>query len=246
MRMRGGEFKPFETAISFIERFKQAESITALTGSILDAVATFGYRNFSIIAGPQMARTEFEQRIMLMHWPDDWLRQYVHENFQDHDPVVQHARSQTQPFYWTQTPYESDQSKRARVMACAANDYNMPHGLCVPIYGMHGYEGSVNFGGPEIDDSKSARSAMELMAMFAVNSLARLRVVDTEAAVLSTREKEVLTWAAVGKTAWDTGRILQISTDTVNKHIASAMRKLDSFSKTQAVAESLRRGEIHI
>lgn len=244
--MRGGEFQPFETAISFIERFKQSESITALTRSILEAASSFGYRNFSIIAGPQLARTEFEQRIMLMHWPDDWLRQYVHENFQDYDPVVQHARSQAHSFFWTQAPYEPDHVKRSRVMDCAARDYNMPQGLCVPIYGMHGYEGSVNFGGPDIDSSASARAAMELMAMYAVNSLSRLRAADSETAVLSTREKEVLTWAAVGKTAWDTGRILQISTDTVNKHIASAMRKLDSFSKTQAVAESLRRGEIQI
>lgn len=245
--MRGVDFQTFETAISFIERFKQSESITALTRTILEAAATFGYRNFSIIAGPQMARPDFEERIMLMHWPDDWLRQYVHENFQDHDPVVQHARSQAHSFYWTQAPYDVDQAKRSRVMDCAARDYNMSQGLCVPIYGMNGYEGSVNFGGPDIDNSTPARAAMELMAMYAVNSLSRLRAADKEAAaVLSMREKEVLTWAAVGKTAWDTGRILQISTDTVNKHIASAMRKLDSFSKTQAVAESLRRGEIQI
>ncbi len=41
------------------------------------------------------------------------------------------------------------------------------------------------------------------------------------------------------KTAWDTGCILSISTDTVNKHMASAMRKLKAYTKTQAVAESL-------
>lgn len=87
---------------------------------------------------------------------------------------------------------------------------------------------------------------MELVAIYAVNHLSRLRSQMSDEAVLSTREREVLKWAAVGKTAWDTGRILQISTDTVNKHIASAMRKLDSFSKTQAVAESIRRGEIQI
>lgn len=244
--MRGGEFQPFETAISFIERFKKSESVTALTRNILEAASSFGYRNFSIIAGPQLARPEFEPRIMLMHWPDDWLRQYVHENFQDHDPVVHYARNQAHSFFWTQAPYEAARPKGSRVMDTAAHDYNMAQGLCVPIYGMHGYEGSVNFGGPDIDNSTSARAAMELMAMYAVNSLARLRAAVSDSAVLSAREKEVLTWAAVGKTAWDTGCILQISTDTVNKHIASAMRKLDSFSKTQAVAESLRRGEIRI
>jgi LuxR family quorum sensing-dependent transcriptional regulator len=46
------------------------------------------------------------------------------------------------------------------------------------------------------------------------------------------------------KTAWDTGGILNIAEDTVNKNIASAMWKLNGCSRTQAVAESIRRGEI--
>lgn len=246
MGMLSGGLQPFETAVSFIERFKQSGSVEALTRHILDAASTFGYRNFSIIAGPQLARANFEQRIMLLHWPDNWLQQYVHENFQDHDPVVDFARSQVHSFYWAQAPYKADRTMPSRVMDCAARDFDMPQGLCVPIYGMQGYQGSVNFGGPEIDDSTSARSAMELVAIYAVNHLSRLRSQISDEAVLSMREREVLKWAAVGKTAWDTGRILQISTDTVNKHIASAMRKLDSFSKTQAVAESIRRGEIQI
>lgn len=244
--MRDAEFQPFQTAISFIERFKQSESVAALAESIQEAASIFGYRNFSIIAGPHFARPEFEQRIMLMRWPDEWLQQYLHENFQEADPVTDFARSQTNSFYWTQAPGSADRGKYARVMDCAARDYDMPQGLCVPIYGMHGYEGSVSFGGPEIDSSPSARSAMELLAMYAVNHLTRLRLSSSQIAVLSHREREVLKWAAIGKTAWDTGQILQISTDTVNKHIASAMRKLDAFSKTQAVAESIRRREIQI
>lgn len=40
------------------------------------------------------------------------------------------------------------------------------------------------------------------------------------------------------------GGILNIAEDTVNKHIASAMRKLNVYSRAQAVAESIRRGEI--
>jgi LuxR family quorum sensing-dependent transcriptional regulator len=54
----------------------------------------------------------------------------------------------------------------------------------------------------------------------------------------------VLCWTAAGKTAWDTGGILNIAEDTVNKHMASAMRKLNVYSRTHAVAESIRRGEI--
>jgi LuxR family quorum sensing-dependent transcriptional regulator len=55
-----------------------------------------------------------------------------------------------------------------------------------------------------------------------------------------------MTWTAAGKSAWEVSCILNISANTANKHISSATRKLDTVNKTQAVAEALRRGEIHI
>ncbi len=54
----------------------------------------------------------------------------------------------------------------------------------------------------------------------------------------------MLAWAAAGKSSWEIGRILSISNDTANKHIAAAIRKMGASNKTQAVAEALRRREI--
>jgi LuxR family quorum sensing-dependent transcriptional regulator len=86
---------------------------------------------------------------------------------------------------------------------------------------------------------------MELIAVYAMNQFIALREPPVEPQpLLSAREREVMSWAALGKTAYDTACILSISADTVNKHMASAMRKLDVCTKTQAVVESIRRGEI--
>jgi DNA-binding CsgD family transcriptional regulator len=57
--------------------------------------------------------------------------------------------------------------------------------------------------------------------------------------VLSHREREVLCWAAVGKTASETASRMNRSVSTVDKQIASAMRKLRSATKAQAVAVAL-------
>jgi DNA-binding CsgD family transcriptional regulator len=53
-------------------------------------------------------------------------------------------------------------------------------------------------------------------------------------------------WVAAGKTTWDIGAILRISSDTVNKTIGSAMRRLEVHTRAQAVSEALRRREIEI
>lgn len=57
---------------------------------------------------------------------------------------------------------------------------------------------------------------------------------------LSNREKEVLKWAAVGKTAWETAQIMTVSNSTVNHHLYNACAKLQVTNKTHAVAKAIR------
>ena len=62
---------------------------------------------------------------------------------------------------------------------------------------------------------------------------------NSDQPALTDREREVLGWAARGKTVQDTADILSISTDTVETHIRSCMRKLDANNKTHAVARAI-------
>ena len=57
---------------------------------------------------------------------------------------------------------------------------------------------------------------------------------------LSPREREVLWWAAQGKSAWEIGEILHIAKRTVDEHTHKAVRKLGAVNRTQAVATALR------
>jgi len=59
---------------------------------------------------------------------------------------------------------------------------------------------------------------------------------------LSAREREVLLWAARGKTAWETAQILGLSVKTVDFHLGSCRRKLGVASKAQLVALAVARG----
>ena len=57
---------------------------------------------------------------------------------------------------------------------------------------------------------------------------------------LTQREREVLWWAAQGKSAWEAGEILHIAKRTVDQHTQNAIRKLGAVNRTQAVATALR------
>ncbi|WYX27042.1 helix-turn-helix domain-containing protein [Achromobacter xylosoxidans] len=59
---------------------------------------------------------------------------------------------------------------------------------------------------------------------------------------LSPRESASLHWSAIGKTSWETARILDISESTVNFHLRNACRKLQVRGRRAAVATAIRRG----
>jgi LuxR family quorum sensing-dependent transcriptional regulator len=64
--------------------------------------------------------------------------------------------------------------------------------------------------------------------------------------VLTSRESEVLTWVARGKSAWEIGEILHITKRTVDEHVHTAARKIGAANRTHAVALAIRDGMIEV
>lgn len=57
---------------------------------------------------------------------------------------------------------------------------------------------------------------------------------------LTSREIEVLTWVARGKSAWEIGEILNITKRTVDEHAQTAVRKIGAVNRAHAVALAVR------
>jgi DNA-binding CsgD family transcriptional regulator len=91
----------------------------------------------------------------------------------------------------------------------------------------------------EIDDAAIGQAIFETMEY-----LARFTERRPPRCDISQRETECLFWAAAGKSSEDIGAILCLSSHTVNDYLKSAMRKLQSINRTQAVAKATRLGVI--
>lgn len=63
---------------------------------------------------------------------------------------------------------------------------------------------------------------------------------------LTGREREVLTWAGLGKTSGEIATILGLSERTVNFHFDQAMKRLGVTNRTQAVAMAVAQGLIRV
>jgi LuxR family quorum sensing-dependent transcriptional regulator len=230
----------FRTALDAIDSINSAVSVDDVQASLSCSLAALGYEHTLFALAPNPGRTTFDKLVVLQDWPQDWAAQYRLANYHPHDPIARHARTQLDPFDWSEAPPAKDPVGR-QVMEISAVDYKMQRGRCIPIHDHVGYRGAISLAGR--NDCESASGAADLIAMMAYNRVNRLKSASRKAR-LTPRECEVVNWAAAGKTAWDTSSILKVSEKTVEKHMASAMRKFDCYSKAQLVAECLRAGEI--
>ena len=229
------------------EAFRFVEELDGLAtpGAILDAMeaslSRFGFDSFIVTGLPAPGET-VERVVLLKKWPPGWFEIYTGRHYVRHDPVIRHCRNSVQPFEWSEAPFDPEGEPRALEVMHRAADFGMRQGFCLPIHGIKGYEACISMSGIDLDLSTRTKPALHLMSMYAFERIrAHLKPVPEQKVMrLTGREREMLVWAAAGKSAADTGEILGITERTVTAHIVSACQKLEATNKTQAVARALQ------
>jgi DNA-binding CsgD family transcriptional regulator len=165
------------------------------------------------------------------------------------DPVMQHCKQSGTPILWGQSTYvEAGLPERWEHQAVFGYRVGIGVALHLPR-GLHFMIGVDRDQPLPVSVPERRRLAAELclFAAFAHEAAAGVLLCtgcarSAPGRRLSARELEVLGWSADGKTAWEIGRILGISEQTVTRHALSAAQKLGCVNKVQAVAKALRLG----
>ena len=126
------------------------------------------------------------------------------------------------------------------------------HGVSIPIRepGVGDAMFSINFDCEDRHWNEVRSSLVNEVHLFAHYFHLRMKNVIAAQSVtsefdLSPREREVLQWAAEGKTSWETAQLLRVSESAVNLYTSNAMQKLRAKTKTQAVAIAVRNGVVN-
>lgn len=227
-------------AIQFIETIERLPSVDSVLDQIGRTFAGYGFDYFCLCGFPR-PQQKFEQVTLAIRVPAEWLQLYHAENYAQVDPTMRHCTRTTQPFEWKDAPYDASREPRAAEMIQRATDFGLSEGIWVPIPSLSGCLGGVWMGGAKPDLSIQTKPLLHLMALYAFDRIRRLRSPNlTPRPAVTPREREVLAWAAQGKSAWEMGQILMIAERTVNEHLQTAFQKLGAVNRTHAVAIALR------
>jgi len=180
--------------------------------------------------------------ILYSNYPSEWLSYYASNDVLKLDPIVAKCHESAHPQLWTDELYR--EVPHFRQAAC---DNGLRHGWTQSVHDHRHNETQMSVARPtrpvKIGEFYESSSRMlwlchSLHALLCEHHLASLAPVPK----LTERELEVLKWSADGKTAADIGRILTLSTSTVNFHIRSLIAKTNASNKAGAIAIAASRG----
>lgn len=197
--------------------------------------------------------TPIEASFAFLHsnYSPNWRSKYDDECLGYVDPTVAHCLHKTTPLIWSPELFASRRQKEMYEEACA---YNLHSGITLPIHGPNREVGILCF----VSDNRAGKSfqrhadeklpEVSCLRDFIFESSSHFRspaLIHQQKPVLTRCELECLKWSAVGKTSWETAKILLCTEATVNFHFSNIRRKMNVNSRRQAVVKAIRLGMIN-
>jgi DNA-binding CsgD family transcriptional regulator len=222
-------------------------SSEALRKEVLRFVGELEFETFSLTTIFEVGGGELRS-FSIDNTPDAYRGVYEDPHVGRTDPVAQFCKHRSEPIAWDQSTY-TRAGKGDRWEHQAKFGYRT--GMAMAL---HLSPGRHLFFGVDRDKtlprcSKLIAQKLASLTLFAVlandpafSILSPTSTFHTEMASLTQRELESLRWTMEGKTAWEVGRILGISEQTVARHLNKATHKLGCANKHHAVVKALRIG----
>lgn len=199
--------------------------------------------NLSCFAYLSLPASRHQRPTLISNYPVTWTDHYLQQHYETVDPVISKALATLEPFEWGLELAPRRLPEPQRLLLDEAAKFGIRCGFTVPIHDRRGPVAAVTFAADERHQRfercvEEHRRVLQLMAMhfhaYAHRRLCSDHVIGGVA--LSPRELECLVWAARGKSAWEIGKIVNISRSTATFHLKNAKNKFGVRTVCQAVA----------
>lgn len=248
-----------------IAAFATGRTRAELQRALKKTIENYGFSAFCFLDISESYRRDFSY---FGSTGEKWEQDYIRNEFFEVDEVLKIARRTNSPFAWSETEFiksSGGKTTNAKRLFDAAQDYQFHDGYVIPLHFVdkigryHSASCSLMWSGGQYEFKKLTElEGVEIHIMLTYWIQRVVDISDTDDKTisiglmaqrrkaleykLSDRERDVLAWAARGKTSNDTADILKISVETVNDHIKNAIRKLNASNKTHALTQAILLG----
>ena len=181
----------------------------------------------------------------ITNYPSEFFERYECSHHVQRNPIITHCQGSISPIIWDEKVFHDFPELWKSTQA-----YGLNNGWSQSVHDNKGVVSILSLARSNtpvtaFEFSEKAAHVLWLCNQLHTSMTARYlprHEPPTQAMRLSARESEVLKWTAEGKTAFDIGMILSLTTRTVNFHISSAIRKMGANNKTSAVVIATKSG----
>jgi DNA-binding CsgD family transcriptional regulator len=233
--------------LDYIEATNRSENTTQAVDLYQKALADIGFDRMMYSA--VQAHEATSQVCLASTYPMDWIEYYMNNGYMDLDPLRRYGHLQRSTFSWDSLSERYKFSRIERKVMSEARDASLFDGAAVPLHGPGGevVGASVASSSPHPDSKRFLNQLNLITVQFhTVYTALCAEAVAAPTPSLSNREREVLQWAARGKSNWVIGELLNISDHGVDYHFRNILRKLEADSRITAVVKGLYLGLISL
>jgi DNA-binding CsgD family transcriptional regulator len=234
----------------FIHETNGCVSKDQLVETFEQALRRFGIDKFVYcLARGSFATKKRPHHGLVRSYPEDWMKHYAQNNYIDLDPTYRYGLHTKGLFTWKDLDKIIPCSKKEKAVMREAEDAGLKNGITISIHGPYGEVIGFGFAG---NDKKNELSKDELSLLYAAANqfhLAYTSLTEQAEAIsikLTDRQREILQWAAAGKSRSVISEIMAISEDTVDDHFRQIFKKLDCHDRIVAVLKAINLGLIRV
>jgi DNA-binding CsgD family transcriptional regulator len=233
----------------FIDEANNAKSTQEVARLFGNALKGYGYDRFcySLITNHPSLGLDAGHGVA-ENYPEDWMAHYKANHYEKKDPVPRQAFEALRPFTWDSIKHTRELNADEKKVMDEAKEAGLLDGIGIPICGHNGELAGVGMassaGGIQPDVS-ALRKLQALTIQFHL-VFTDLEKKDPPAGNvhLTSREKEILLWAAEGKSDSIIAEIIGVSHATIRFHMNNIFKKLDANERTLATVKAIRQGLI--
>lgn len=234
----------------YIKQANEVKSPQGLFNIFLDTISQYGFNEvrFALITDHKDIGLNAGVSIM-QNYPQDWMKYYFEQELDRIDPVITYGVYQTGCFAWKEISKKVKLLPKQKKCLDLGAEAGLHNGIGIPLRGSNNQIAGISIATSEKKDACYVNE--DLITAYcnhfyiAYKRLHDRQPINSRNIVLTKKEKEVLTWAAAGKSDDDIGFILGISKHTVNMHFRRIYTKMDANNRVLAVVKALSTGLIH-
>lgn len=207
--------------------------------------AAIGRKNdlpfFLVTSFPKADKPGFVANLLLTNWPADLVASYGASDTFASSALLARLKATIMPVFTANCPFPAVQDVAGDTVLEAFRSRGLNSTMAFSLHDRMLAHYIVAFSGQRQAPERAEMAAIHYDCIELIDTcFGRLLPQDGPREKLSARELECLRWSAAGKSSDEIAIILNISSHTVVSYLKSAMRKLDSVNRMQAVARACR------